>query len=216
MAIDPTDPHVVYAGTGEGFFNVDAVRGAGIFRTTDGTTWHQLAATTGAEFQAVNRIAVSADGATLLAATAAGIFRSTDRDRVGFTSVLAGEIADVKFHPTDSRRAVAGGLRNGEAYYTTDGGQTWKTATHATPWSGRVELAYAVKDPRRVYASVQGDTGELWRSGTGGRSYTRRRAVTDGQPAQYLGDQGWYGNAVWAGDPTDANLVILGGVDLWR
>jgi photosystem II stability/assembly factor-like uncharacterized protein len=216
MAIDPTDPNIVYAGTGEGFFNVDAVRGAGIFRTVDGTTWQQLAATAGPDFAAVNRLAISADGATLLAATAAGVFRSADRDRVGFTNVLADEIADVKFHPTDSRRAVAGGLRNGQAYYTTDGGQTWKQATHATPWSGRVELAYAVKDPRRVYASVQGDTGELWRSGTGGRSYTRRRALTDGQPAQYLGDQGWYGNAVWAGDPTDANLVILGGVDLWR
>src|SRR5256885_1501451 len=79
MAVDPTDPNVVYAGTGEGFFNVDAVRGAGIFRTVDGTTWQPLAATTGPEFQAVNRLAISADGTTLLAATAAGIFRSADR-----------------------------------------------------------------------------------------------------------------------------------------
>ena len=39
VAIDPTNPDVMYAGTGEGFFNLDAIRGAGIFRTTDGVSW---------------------------------------------------------------------------------------------------------------------------------------------------------------------------------
>jgi hypothetical protein len=36
MAMDPADPNTVYAGTGEGYFNIDQVRGAGIFKTTDG------------------------------------------------------------------------------------------------------------------------------------------------------------------------------------
>ena len=33
MVMDPTDPNVIYAGTGEGFSNADSLRGAGIFKT---------------------------------------------------------------------------------------------------------------------------------------------------------------------------------------
>ena len=40
-----------HAGTGEGFFNVDAVRGAGIFKTTNGGgTWAQVASTNNSSF----------------------------------------------------------------------------------------------------------------------------------------------------------------------
>ncbi|MGH2745657.1 MAG: hypothetical protein ACRDN8_24840 [Thermoleophilaceae bacterium] len=216
MVMDPTDPNVIYAGTGEGFSNIDALRGAGIFRTTDGVHWHQIPSTTGANFQTVNRLAISKNGRVLLAGTQAGIFRSADPGRVTWTRVLAEEIADVKFHPADNGKAVAGGLDNGEAYYSTDGGQTWKVATHAQPWSGRVELAYAAKNPARVYASVNVDSGQIWRSGNGGRTYTRRNGLAGGTPAPYLAEQGWYDNVIWAGDPTDDNLVIVGGIDLWR
>ena len=46
LALDPTDPDVIYAGTGEGFYNVDAFRGEGIFRSTNGgETWEQLTRT---------------------------------------------------------------------------------------------------------------------------------------------------------------------------
>ena len=42
----PSNPNVLYAGTGEGFFNGDAVSGAGIVKSTDrGVTWFQLAST---------------------------------------------------------------------------------------------------------------------------------------------------------------------------
>ena len=47
MALDLTNPNVLYAGTGEGFYNGDVVRGAGIFKSTNGgTTWTQLPSTT--------------------------------------------------------------------------------------------------------------------------------------------------------------------------
>ena len=43
MAIDPTNPNVLYAGTGEGFGIADALEGDGIFKTQDGgTTWQPL------------------------------------------------------------------------------------------------------------------------------------------------------------------------------
>ena len=61
-------------------------------------------------------------------------------------------------------------------------------------------------------------SGVIWRSVDGGASYQPRatRTIRGGTPAAYLGPQGWYGNAIWAGDPTDENLVIAGGIDLWR
>lgn len=217
LAIDRKKANTLYAGTGEGFFNADALRGAGIFRTTDGTSWKQLPATATADFNAVNRIAVSPSGTVVLAATNSGLWRSSDAARTKWTRVLEGHVADVKFHPTLSTRAVAGSLDQGQAWVSADGGRTWKAATHASPWTGRVELAYARKDPKVVYASVQMSSGEVWRSADGGRSYVKRASLNaDGQEADYLGDQGWYGNVVWAGDPTDADLVIVGGVDLWR
>src|SRR4030095_3145319 len=46
LAFDPTNPQVIYSGTGEGYFNSDSTRGAGIFKTTDGgSSWVQLAST---------------------------------------------------------------------------------------------------------------------------------------------------------------------------
>jgi hypothetical protein len=61
LAMSPKNPDVLYAGTGEGYFNGDAIRGAGIFRTLDGgATWTQLAGTTGSDFYYINKIVVSA------------------------------------------------------------------------------------------------------------------------------------------------------------
>ncbi len=81
LAIDPGNSQILYAGTGEGFFNVDAVRGAGIFKTYNGgQSWIQLAATAGnAAFHYVNDLKVSfASGNRIYAATNSGVFRSLD------------------------------------------------------------------------------------------------------------------------------------------
>ncbi len=81
LAMDPTDNLTLYAGTGEGFFNLDAVRGAGVFKTTDGgATWSQLASTANnADFYYVNDIKISPlDRSRIYAATNTGLFRSTD------------------------------------------------------------------------------------------------------------------------------------------
>jgi photosystem II stability/assembly factor-like uncharacterized protein len=221
IAMNPADPLTIYAGTGEGFGNLDAIQGNGIFATSDGVTWAVLPATRVPDFTFVNRIAVAPSG-VVLAATNSGLFRSADAVRATWTRVLAGVIADVKFDPRDNGRAVAGAGTGagpgGAAWFTTDGGLTWTAASHGTAWQGRVELAYAAKNPDIVYASVQMTSGAIWRSEDGGASYQPRatRTVRGATPAEYLGDQGWYGNAIWAGDPTDENLVIAGGIDLWR
>jgi uncharacterized protein (TIGR03437 family) len=89
MAMDPANPDVIYAGTGEGFYNFDAVRGAGIFRSFDGgATWRRLDGTNTAEFHYVNDIVVSPVRSNrIYAATRAGVMRSLDSG-VTWTRVL--------------------------------------------------------------------------------------------------------------------------------
>lgn len=216
MVMDPTDSLTIYAGTGEGFSNADALRGAGIFHTTDGVNWGPLSAAQTSDFFYVNRLAMSHDGATLLAATHTGLWRSCDPARLMWQRVLAGNMADVSFHPTDASRAIAGGLRDGRAYHSSDGGVTWKIATPA--WGqGRVELRYAAADPDTVYVSLDRDNGEIWRSRDGGQTYTQCAAKNAaGLGVPFLGQQGWYDNVIWAGDPTNVDLVLVGGIDLYR
>jgi photosystem II stability/assembly factor-like uncharacterized protein len=211
--MSPTNPDVMFAGTGEGFGNIDALQGAGIFRTTDGTNWSRLPSTAPdatQNFLNVNRLALSSDGNVLLVATPKGIFRSVNAGD-SWTQESFDDVADLDFHPSDPNLAIAGSRDGGAAYYSTDGGLTWKTATHSGAWSGRVEVTYSRNDASIIYASVDSNGGEIWRSRNGGKRFYRRSTGTG-----YLAGQGWYDNAIWAGDPTDAELVIVGGVDLFR
>src|SRR5215213_856772 len=81
MAFDPSNSNTIYAGTGEGFFNADGVRGAGIFKSTDaGAHWTRLAATiSNTNFFFITDIVVSpANGQHVYAATRTGVWRSLD------------------------------------------------------------------------------------------------------------------------------------------
>lgn len=212
LAIDPTNPNVLYAGTGEGFYNSDALRGAGIFKTTNGgLNWTQLASTNTPNFYFVNRLAFSPNGQVLLAATRTGLYRSTNGG-ITFTAVAAPanvELYDVDFHPTDNAKCIASGP-NGKAFYSINGGVNWIAAT-GLPTLGRVEVTYARANGNIVYGSVEQNSGEVYRSTNGGHTFTLVNTGTN-----YLGGQGWYDNVIWAGDRTNANLVLVGGLDLYR
>ena len=108
LVMDPADTNTIYAGTGEGFGNVDAVRGDGIFRTTDGgITWTQLAATAGnINFQHVNALAITSDGQTLLAGTNGGIFRSTDAG-ANWVQSATDTVGNLVLDPLDNNNAAA-------------------------------------------------------------------------------------------------------------
>lgn len=222
LVMDPTDSDTLYAGTGEGFSNIDAVRGDGILRTTDGgTTWQAVVPTSGnPDFHYVNSLAISSDGSIILAGTMTGIFRSSDSAHSTWTQVSAGAYSNVTFDPDDDSKAVAG-LLTGDAQFSVDGGVTWATASTPSA-TGRVQLCYAVADTSVVYASVEetrfnrDSISRIWRSTDGGQSYETRNAQSGGATANYLGGQGWYDNVIWAGDPTDKNMIVVGGIDLWK
>jgi hypothetical protein len=213
MAVAPDG--ALFAGTGEGFSNIDHLRGAGIFICPGGVKWFQLPSTLTDDFQWVNRLAINNQSQyVILAATLAGMMRSTDQGQ-SWTNTQFDFFTDVKFHPSDPTRAVAG-TAYGHAYYTTDGGATWQQAAPAPSWGGgRIELAYAVAAPDTVYASVNQNNGEIWRSSDGGQTYSKRATLSGGSSAGYLGAQGWYDNVIWAGMPNNAAVVFVGGIDLW-
>ncbi len=83
LVLDPSSSNVLYAGTGEGIWQWGTrFVGAGIFKTVDGEKWKQVKSTSpelsADAFAFVNRLAVSKDGNTLLAATQLGIERGED------------------------------------------------------------------------------------------------------------------------------------------
>ena len=213
IVISPTDPNVMYAGTGEGFFNADAVRGAGVFKSTDGgTTWTQLASTNpasaGTQWYYVNRLAIHpSNGNILLAATYNGVYRSSDG---GATWSFRGGgtfVGDVRFDPLNGNQALASPLGNGGVVtYSLDAGVTWQNSNLSS--NGRIELAYS-RTAGVVYAANDASGGQIHRSTNGGISWTL--VSTPG----HLGAQGWYDNTIWV-DPTNSNTLIVGGIDLYR
>ena len=240
MVMDPTDSNIMYAGTGEGwwgtapdgFSNGDGIQGGGIFRSTDGgETWNALGSTVGnSNFFYVNRLTISPDGNRLLAATNNGIHRATSIDNfASWSQRTAIRAVDIDFQPNDSSRAIAGEF--GAARFSTNVGQigeTWTPAQFSTdggvtfvPITGRVELAYAPSlGGGLIYALVDQNNGEVYRSTNGGQTYTRVNTGTNFFLSQApcttsTTSTGFYNNIVWV-NPQDPTFVIVGGVDLWR
>ena len=205
MVFDPNDPETLYIGTGEGYFNSDSIPGAGIFKSTDGgTTFTQLFATDNPDFDFVNRISFApGSSTTMLVATNNGIFRSINAGQ-SFTQENTTRTLDIDYAGANGSIAVAG-QENGVVWSNT-GGITWNASVGANG-GGRVEVAIAPTDASIVYASAQ--TTGLYQSTNGGQSFTNISSQF------YMGNQGWYDNALWI-DPTDPNTVIVGGINLWR
>ncbi|MFN6169315.1 MAG: Calx-beta domain-containing protein [Burkholderiales bacterium] len=227
MAIDPVNPDVVYAGTGESFAGF---AGVGVFKSTDGgLTWNLLPSTStdtainpsGADWTTTNRIAVhSANPNIVLAGNGGGVYRSSNAGQT-WTRVRTGTTLDVQFDPNVADRVIASG-NGGFAYVSNDAGVTWTDApkffTNALRGSGgtaRSEFAWAKSTPGLVYASVDntdqtsGSRGEVYKSDDGGQTWTFLSSP------KHMAQQGDYDNTIWV-DPTNAANIVIGGLDLYR
>lgn len=213
----PGRPAVIYAGTGEGYYNGDAVRGHGVFKSEDGgRSWRHLPGTDPSaleDWYYVNRLAIHPSrGQVLLAATRGSLRRSTDggatwRGVARYTGAFSCGYCQVLFDPRDGAKAIAA-RGDGRIAYSRDGGQTWHLRT-LRQGAGRVELAYAPSTPDLVYASLDMNGGQVYRSQDGGDTW--ERLSTPG----HLSSQGWYDNVIWV-DPVDANILVVGGINLHR
>lgn len=161
LAMDPQDPDVIYAGTGEGYFNYDAVRGAGIFKTSDGgRTWIHLSSTRNANFYYVNDLVVSPhDGRRLYAATRTGLWRSNDGGQSWARILRAGgddgclDLTLRTDQATDYLFASCGNFSQAAIYRNirAEGGGAW-VRVFTEPGMGRTSLALAPSNQNIIYA----------------------------------------------------------------
>jgi hypothetical protein len=212
LVMDPSNSNVLFAATGEGFYNGDAVNGAGIFKSVDGgVTWNQMSSTNptlGSQWYAVNRLAIHpTNSSILLAATNGGTYRTTDSGN-SWSQVYSNRSLDVDFDPNNGLQAIIGG-DSGNIAFSTNSGATWISQTIG---SGRVELAYAKSASGTAYAAYESSgSSYILKSINGGSSWSQVYSFT----SSHLSGQGWYANAIWV-DPTNASHLIVGGLDLFR
>lgn len=171
LALDPTNPNVLYAGTGEAYqlfpegHQGKMIRGAGIFRSSNGgTTWARLKATVNSDFYYVNDIVVSkVNGLRIYAATKTGVWRSLNGG-IAWTRVLnpnlltgCGDLAIIAntAKPPDDLVFASCGLGYEQAsiwrHAKAQGAGAWARVL-AEPDMGRTTLAIAPSNPAVVYA----------------------------------------------------------------
>jgi hypothetical protein len=167
MAFDPDNSSTIWAGTGEGFFNADGVRGAGVFRSTNaGATWSRLPATNNSNFFFIQDLVVSpADSNHIYAATRTGVLRSLDNGTT-WTLVLASNAAngangamdlvmrtDATGQATDYIYAAVGTFATSHIFRNTNaGGAGVWTDVYTEPALGRTSLAIAPSNQNVIYA----------------------------------------------------------------
>ncbi|HEY1378143.1 MAG TPA: hypothetical protein VGF55_15180, partial [Gemmataceae bacterium] len=203
IAVAPSNPDVIYVGSGEGLQRPDLSVGDGVYKSTDGgKTWKHTGLRDGQQVPALivdpadpDRVFVAVLGHPYGANAERGIFRSTDGGATWAKVLYKDEntgAAAVTFDPTDARTVYAvlwsarqGPWENGDwqgagsgLYKSADGGTNWKPLTAGLPTPaeglGRIGLDVARSDPKRLFAIVDAPrAGGLYRSDDAGESWRR-------------------------------------------
>lgn len=230
IAYDSTNNDTMYFGTGEGWYNLDAVKGFGVWRSVDqGANWSQLSSTYGSSFNYINKVIVHPSNHKIYLATKNGIFLSSNAGNtftvIGYTGK---NVSDIEIGSTGRIHIGIGDYSTTREYHYTDNdGTTWDPTApnfNTVVTSGnRVELAIAPNNSATIYALV-GTTGAIkgiYKSTNGGISWVATASTTwydqscASSSTDFTRGQSWYDLAI-AVNPTDENNVIIGGVDLFK
>ena len=235
IAVAASDPNVVYVGSGEANIRGNVIAGQGIFRSTDaGKSWRQVWKQSGQ----IGAMAVDPTNPDIAFAAVLGhafgpnpergVYRSLDGgkswERVLFQDADTGA-SDVALDPNNPRIVFAGlwqarrtpwqmtsGGRGSGLYRSEDGGTTWKRLTEdglpPGDW-GKVGVAVAPSDSRRVYALIEAEQGGLYRSDDGGDKWRRINSH------RALQQRAWYYTTLTV-DPRNADIVWIPQVPLLR
>jgi photosystem II stability/assembly factor-like uncharacterized protein len=245
IAVAPSDPNIIYVGSGEGLQRPDLSTGDGVYKSSDaGKTWTRFGLRDGQQITQIivdpknpDRLFVAVLGHPYGPNEERGIFRSTDGGR-SFQKVLYKDAdtgaADLLFDPSNSNHLYAvmwqarqGPWENGVftgpgsgLFESTDGGNTWKPLTKGLPTFeqglGRIGIAIAPGDPKRMFASVQASgtqngvsLGGLYRSDDAGQSWFK---VTDNGLIVSRGDD----FAEVKVHPKNPDIVFTGSIVSWK
>lgn len=183
LAVAPSNPNVIYVGSGEGLQRPDLSTGDGVYRSNDGgKTWRHLGLRNGQQIGSIivdpkdeNRLFVAVLGHPYGPNNERGVYMSNNGGesftRVFFIDEDTGAI-QLEFDPKDSDTVYVdmwagrqGPWENGAwqgknsgLYKSTDGGKTWKPLTKGLPTYeqglGRIGFAISRSDRKRMYATV--------------------------------------------------------------
>ncbi len=225
--------NTLYFGTGEGWGNADAIRGAGIWKSTDsGATWTQMPTTTTSTFYYINRLLVDNSG-ILYAGTTSGLqrFNGTAWTKVLGNAVSGGlddGISDLEMGANGTIFCSNGrGSSRGSVYKSTTGlVGSWTNMTLPAPDYGRIEIATAPSNADVLYAvcsntNHQGAKG-IYKCSNATAASPTWTTVT----APQICDQGslvgftrdgtssqiWYDLTATC-SPTNDNTLVIGGID---
>ena len=208
VTIDPSNPSVVWVGTGENVGGRHVGFGDGVYRSRDaGAHWENLGLR---DSQHVSRIVVhpkkpdvawvAAQGPLWSKGGDRGLFKTTDGGKT-WTKVLgAGEwtgVTDVVIDPRDPDRLYAatwqrqrsvaaymGGGPESGVYRSTDGGTTWEKLREGLPEGpmGKIGLAVSPQNPDVVYAAIELERrkGAVYRSTSRGSSWEKMSDTVSG------------------------------------
>jgi photosystem II stability/assembly factor-like uncharacterized protein len=236
IAVAPSDPNIIYVGTGEACIRGDISFGNGVYKSLDaGKTWTHIGLDDTRYIGSVivdphdpNIVFVAALGHAFGPNKDRGVYRSTDGGKtwqnVLFKDDKTGAI-DIVFDPNNSQILYAslwqalrtpwsfesGGPGSG-LYKSSDAGATWQRIEgHGLPEGvlGRIGVAVSNADSSRVYALVEAEKGGLYRSDDAGATWER---VTDDHRFR---QRAWYFTHIFA-DPKNADGVYILNTGMFR
>jgi len=203
LAVAPSDPDVIYVGSGEGLQRPDLSTGDGVYKSTDGgKTWKSVGLRDGQQISAIlidpkdpDRAFVAVLGHPFGPNKERGVYRTNDGGKT-WEQVLSrdentGAVA-LAFDPTQPQTVYAslfesrqGPWENGSwqgtgsgLYKSTDGGTKWRQLTKGLPGAeqklGRIGIAVAPSDPKQLYALVDArERRGLYHSSDAGDNWER-------------------------------------------
>lgn len=222
---DYATSNTLYIATGDK--NAGDNKSIGVLKSTDGgQTWNTTGLTyTLANNRLIYRLLLDPnDFQTILAATSVGVFKTTDGGQTWNQQLTSQVFVDMEYKPGDFN-TLYGSTSNGRIFTSTDGGANWTQALLVSG-AGRVEIAVSPHQSEWVYAVVSASNNGLqgiYKSTDSGQNYSMIfNGATSGNnllgwdaSGSGSGGQGWYDLAI-AVSPTNANVLLVGGVNSWR